>query len=279
MSSVSRNILTVDVEEWFHICGVGGTLARAHWPTLPSRVEYTTDRLLELLDRAGVRATFFVLGYIARRHPQLVQRIVQAGHEVGTHGHVHERVYELTPAAFEEDVDQSLAALADCGVRHVSGYRAPEWSLNDHSLWALPVLVRKGFRYDSSMAPMRIVGNPGYPREPHRLTTSDGVLLEYPPAVVTRFGNTMPFGGGWGLRMARPRTMLRALESREAEGLTTVFWVHPWEIDDEPPEIRLPAAKRFAHYFRLSGFAERLEIILKGARFGPLGPLTHAVPL
>ena len=161
MSGTPRNVLTVDVEEWFHICGVGGALAPANWPALPSRVEHTTNRLLDLLDRVGVRATFFVLGYVAERHPRLVERIALAGHEIGTHGHMHERVYELTPATFEEDLDRSLAALAACGVRTTRGFRAPEWSINDKSLWALQVLARKGFRYDSSMAPMRLVGNPG----------------------------------------------------------------------------------------------------------------------
>lgn len=278
MSGTSRNVLTVDVEEWFHICGVGGALAKENWPALPSRVEATTDRLLDLLDRVGIRATFFVLGYIAERHPQLVERIARAGHEIGTHGHMHERVYELTPASFEEDLDRSIAALTASGASTVLGFRAPEWSINDNSLWALTVLARKGFRYDSSMAPMRIVGNPDYRREPHRLTTPGGVLIECPPAVVTRFGQTIPFGGGWGLRMSRPRSVLRALEAREAAGLTSVLWVHPWEIDDEPPAISLPVGKRFAHCFCLSGFAARLETILQGATFGPMGPLTLALP-
>ena len=110
------------------------------------------------------------------------------------------------------------------------------------------------------------------------MTTSNGVLLEYPPAVASRFGTAIPFGGGWGLRMARPRAVLRALESREAAGLTTVLWVHPWEIDDAPPRISLPAGKRFAHYFRLRGFGRRLEAILKSATFGPVESMTPAWP-
>jgi polysaccharide deacetylase family protein (PEP-CTERM system associated) len=277
MSAISRNVLTVDVEEWFHICGVGGPLAPIHWPSLPSRVERTTRRMLDLLDRVGVRATFFVLGYVAERHPRLVERIAQAGHEIATHGHMHDRVYDLDAIGFERDLDRSIAVLQACGVRPVNGFRAPEWSINDGSLWALDVLARKGFQYDSSMAPMRIVGNPRYNRQPHRLSTTHGELFEFPPAVVTRCGNTMPFGGGWGLRMARPLTVSRALDARGAAGLTTVLWVHPWEIDDEPPAVSLPAGKWFAHYFRLGGFANRLETILKGAAFGPLGPVMRAM--
>jgi polysaccharide deacetylase family protein (PEP-CTERM system associated) len=270
MSGSMRNVLTVDVEEWFHICGVGSPLTPGEWHTLPSRVVETTDRLLDMLDRTGTRATFFVLGYVAEHHPKLVARIMHAGHEVGSHGHMHTRVYELTPESFENDLDRSLAALTACGVPTVTKFRAPEWSINDRSLWALDVLARRGFLVDSSMAPMRIVGNPSYPQGPHRRRTAHGELLEFPPAISRRFGHQMPFGGGWGLRMSRPATVLRAIEKRERAGLTNVFWVHPWEIDPQPPRVQLPAATRFAHYFRLDGFANRLEAILKGARFGPL---------
>jgi polysaccharide deacetylase family protein (PEP-CTERM system associated) len=273
MSGTSSNVLTVDVEEWFHICGATGPLAPDNWPALPSRVVSTTDRLLDLLDRVGVRATFFVLGYVAERHPRLVERIWKAGHEIGSHGHGHERVYTLTADAFDADLARSLATLTACGVPAIHGFRAPEWSINDRSLWALDVLARRGFKFDSSMAPMRMVGNPSYPRVPHVRDTPAGAIVECPPAVERRFGYDMPFGGGWGLRMSRPATVLRTLEARAKAGLDTVFWVHPWEIDDDPPVVRMPAAKYFAHYFRLSRFAARLEAILKGARFGPLGPI------
>jgi polysaccharide deacetylase family protein (PEP-CTERM system associated) len=275
MPGTSRNVLTVDVEEWFHVCGVGGALAPERWSTLPSRVVATTDRLLDVLDGAGVRATFFVLGYIADRHPQVVERIHQAGHEIGSHGYMHERVYSLSADAFEADLDRSLSAIAACGAPAVAGFRAPEWSINDRSLWALPVLARKGIQFDSSMAPMRVIGNPAYPQVPHHRETKNGAIVECPPSVVRRFGMAAPFGGGWGLRMSRPRTILRALEARERAGQVTVFWVHPWEIDDDPPVVRLPAAQHFAHYFRLSGFAGRLKAILRGAAFGPLGPVAR----
>jgi polysaccharide deacetylase family protein (PEP-CTERM system associated) len=275
MPGASPNVLTVDVEEWFHICGVGGPLAPEHWAALPSRVVATTDRLLDLLDRVGVRATFFVLGYVADRHPQLVERIWKAGHEIGSHGYLHERVYSLTVATFEADLDRSLRAIAACGAPAVVGFRAPEWSINDRSLWALPVLARRGFHFDSSMAPMRVVGNPSYPRAPHQRETAAGAIVECPPAVARRFGQDVPFGGGWGLRMSGPRAVLRALDARARAGEVSVFWVHPWEIDDDPPVVRLPAAKHFAHYFRLNRFATRLEAILRGATFGPLGPVAR----
>ena len=158
-----RNCLTVDVEEWFHVCGTEG-LAVDRWDTLLSRVVDTTRDVLDLLDACGVRGTFFVLGWIADRYPGLVDEIVRAGHEVGSHGHLHQRVFELTPESFALDLEAGRAALAAAGVQNVRGYRAPEWSINDRSLWALDALARAGFTFDSSMAPLRIVGDPGYPK-------------------------------------------------------------------------------------------------------------------
>ena len=276
MAGMPCHALTVDVEEWFHICGVGGPLAPAHWPSLQSRVVPTTTVLLDLLDRVGVRATFFVLGYVAERYPDLVARILAAGHEVGSHGHMHDRVYELTPAAFEEDLDRSRAALAACGASVVRGFRAPEWSINDRSLWALDVLAKKDFAFDSSMAPMRIIGNPDYPQSFHTRPTNPGSIVECPPAVVRRWGQLIPFGGGWGLRISRPRTILRALDTRARAGQSSVLWIHPWELDDDPPRVRLPMGKAFAHYAGLSGFRARFETILRSMAFGPLGPLAAA---
>jgi polysaccharide deacetylase family protein (PEP-CTERM system associated) len=270
------HVLTVDVEDWFHVCGTGTRLGPATWESLPTRVVDNTQALLDLLDRCDVRATFFVLGYIAHRYPRLVESIMQRGHEIGSHGYMHQRVYDLGPQAFEEDVSRSINALRACGVRTVHGFRAPEWSINTRSLWALDVLARQGFRFDSSMAPLRLVGDPSFPKGLHRRSTSAGDIIECPPAVERRFGQQVPLGG-WGLRMSRPGRILRLLAARDRAGATSVLWVHPWEIDDDPPHVRLPWAQNFAHYFRLQGFRGRLQTILKGAAFGPLGPLVGTV--
>jgi len=266
---MTANVLTVDVEEWFHICGVPA-LELSVWPSLPSRVVDTTTRLLDLMDRCGVRGTFFVLGYVAERFPELVARLRDAGHEIGSHGHLHTRVYELGPGGFASDLDDSLRALASTGAGPIRAFRAPEWSINDRSLWALDVLAARGLTCDSSMAPLRVVGNPWFPQQPHVRQTAHGSILEIPPMVRTRFGQNVPFGGGWGLRMARPATVLREIERRNARGERAVLWVHPWEIDEQPPRVPLPLRLWFAHYFRLAGFASRLEQVLRGARFEPL---------
>jgi polysaccharide deacetylase family protein (PEP-CTERM system associated) len=273
-----RNCLTVDLEEWFHICGVGGALAADQWDKLPSRVVANTRDLLALLDRSGARATFFVLGWVAERHPSLIAEIVQAGHEIGSHGHLHRRVYELTPESFGVDLDRSRAALAAAGVSSVRGFRAPEWSINDRSLWAMEVLADRQFRFDSSMAPLRIVGNPHYPQGPHTRSTAAGNLVEFPPLVDRRLGQNMPLGGGWGLRMTDPARVMKTIEACNRRGTPVALFVHPWEIDPDPPRVPLPWPRRFVHYFRLAGFKERLEDVLRRGTFAPMGEVLDLAP-
>jgi polysaccharide deacetylase family protein (PEP-CTERM system associated) len=272
------NAFTVDLEEWFHVCGVGGALSVEHWDALPSRVVSTTRSLLDLLDRTGVRATFFVVGWVAERHPRLIEAVRDAGHEIGSHGHQHRRVYDLDPPGFRSDLRASVAALQGVGIADVRYFRAPEWSVNERSLWALDTLVRERFTLDASMAPVKIVGSLSYPRTPHVRQTPAGPIAEVPPLVADRFGQVMPLGWGWGLRMSSPRRVLRAIDQLNQRGVPAVLTVHPWEIDPDPPRTRLPAALRFAHYFRLDGFRARLQAILAGARFGPIGPIAPALP-
>ena len=273
-----RNCLTVDVEEWFHICVDDRRLDVARWDDLPSRVVPTTRDLLHLFDACGVRATFFVLGWVAERYPEIVGEIVRAGHEVASHGHLHRRVYELTPETFSQDVASASAALAAAGAPAVRGFRAPEWSINARSLWALDGLARAGFVYDSSMAPMKIVGDPDYPKHPHRRSTEYGDLIELPPLVDRRFGQNMPLVG-WGLRMSGPKRVIRAIEDRNRRGFPVTIVVHPWEIDPDPPQLNLPWSKSFAHYFRLGGFRRRLERILRGAAFAPASDVLELSPV
>jgi polysaccharide deacetylase family protein (PEP-CTERM system associated) len=262
------NALTIDVEEWFHVCGVPA-LGPSQWDRLESRVELTTRVVLELLDETDSRATFFVLGWVAERHPQLVADIRAAGHQIGSHGHLHQRAYDLGETAFREDLRASVRALEVAAMRPVC-YRAPEWSINERSLWALEVLASEGFVLDASMAPVKIVGDEGYPRVPHVRNTPSGALREVPPFVVDRWGRVMPLGWGWALRMSAPGTVLAAIAKANQAGLAAVLTVHPWELDPLPPRVRLPPRLRFAHYFRLSGFRERLRGVLRGASFQAL---------
>jgi polysaccharide deacetylase family protein (PEP-CTERM system associated) len=269
----TRNIFTVDLEEWFHVCGVGGALAPANWDRLPARVEPTTRALLDLLDAIQVRATFFVVGWVGDRYPRLIEAVLAAGHEIGSHGYHHARVYDLGPGAFREDLRASLRALTTAGASRVTMFRAPEWSITDRSSWALQTLVEEGITVDASMAPTRIVGAVTNPRHPHRRQTPAGPITEVPPLVVDRFGQVMPMGWGWGLRMSSPRRVLRAIDAVNRAGVPAVLTVHPWELDPDPPRVRLPARLQFAHYFRLNGFRERLHDILRAAPFGCIGDM------
>ena len=263
------NIFTVDLEDWFHVCGVNA-LSREKWSALPSRVGDTTRWLLDMLDAVGVRATFFVVGWVAEEHPALVSAVRSAGHDIGSHGHDHLRAYDLTADAFVADLQKSISALRSAGVSNVTSFRAPEWSINDRSLWALETLVKNGFTVDSSMAPVKIVGSTVYPRRPHVRQTASGPITEVPPLVVDRFGQATPLGWGWGLRMCSPHAVLRRIEEVNRSGSPAVLAVHPWEFDLDPPKVRLPASLHFAHYFRLGGFRNRLRSILGSATFGPV---------
>ena len=262
------NLFTVDLEEWFHVCGAGGALVPGNWDHLPSRVELTTRLLLDLLDRLQIPATFFVVGWVADRHPALIEEVRRAGHTIGSHTYSHTHVYELGPERFRDDLRRSVRALRDAGVTDITCFRAPEWSINNRSLWALETLVQERFRIDASMAPLKLVGDPAYPRSVHRRETPSGGLVEVPPLVADRFGQVMPMGWGWGLRMSGPSRVLRTIAAANHIGLGAVLTVHPWEIDPDPPRVRLSPRLHFAHYFRLRGFHERLREVLRCTTFG-----------
>jgi polysaccharide deacetylase family protein (PEP-CTERM system associated) len=226
-----------------------------------------------MLDRAHVLATWFVVGWVAERHPRLVEEVLAAGHDIGSHGYAHERAYDLGPERFRSDLRASVKALEAIGRPRVTRFRAPEWSVNGRSGWALPVLVEEGFTHDASMAPLRLVGDLAYPRYPHIRQTPAGPITELPPLVADRFGHVMPMGWGWGLRMSSPRRVLNTIETSNRAGIPAVLTVHPWELDPDPPRVRLRARLRFAHYFRLGGFRGRLQEILEGATFGRMGDI------
>ncbi len=270
---MASNAFTVDVEDWFHICGVDDRLPPAAWPSLPSRVGDTTRWLLDDLARADVTATFFVVGWVAERFPTLVADIASAGHEIGAHSYGHQRAWELGPDAFAADLTRNLAALERAGVSDVTAFRAPEWSANDRVPWAPGLLRQAGFAVDASRAPVPVVGSRRYPRRPYPLATPEGPILEVPPLVVDRCGWPYPLGWGWALRHARPHLVARAIDVLNRRGDPAVVTVHPWEIDPHPPRVRLPLPLAFAHYHRLGGFRSRLRDLLASVDFGPMRAL------
>jgi len=243
-----QNIITVDLEEWFHVCGLEDRIPQSSWPALEPRVVEGTDRILRIFSRSGVTATFFVLGYIAQRHPDLIRRIQDSGHEIASHGYAHQRVYGLTPGRFRDDVRKASGLISDITKKPVKGFRAPEWSIRDDSLWALDILIEEGFLYDASMTPLPIIGNPRYARVPVRLQRPRGSLWEFPPLVAATPCVNLPLGGSWGLRIFPYRMLSSAMQKMNARGKPAVVYLHPRELDPECPRVRLPLYRSLALY-------------------------------
>jgi polysaccharide deacetylase family protein (PEP-CTERM system associated) len=264
------NALTVDLEDWYHVCGAEATSDPARWDGFESRVAQNTDRLLALLRAARVRATFFVLGYIADREPALVRAVVREGHEVAAHGHFHRRLYEMSPAEFAEDLARAVDAIAAAGGGRPVGYRAPEWSMRPGTLWALGLLRRHGFLYDSSMVPLRGMGDRRFPCLPCRVATERGPIVEFPLTTAACLGQRLPYSGGLALRLAPLPFVAAQLARLNRRGRPGMVYVHPWELDPEPPRIRLPWSRRFMHYCNLPATARKLGALLQRFRFAPL---------
>jgi len=264
------NILSVDLEDWFHICGVERQLPASRWDTLESRVDTNTRMILDLLAQRQVQATFFILGYVADRHPLLIRTIADQGHEIAVHGYSHQQVYRMTPVQFRQDLRRAVRTIAAITGKKVNGFRAPEWSIRDDSLWALDILREEGFTYDSSMTPLPIIGNPQYPSIPHRKNLAAGHLWELPPLVArTRLGN-LPIGGGWGLRVFPYRVISKAIRQLNNQGHPAVIFVHPREFDRNNPRVSLPLAKRFVLEACIEPTVKRLTRLLDDFHFSSM---------
>jgi polysaccharide deacetylase family protein (PEP-CTERM system associated) len=275
-----RNALTVDVEEYFHAHAYENVIGRGDWDRLPGRVVANTRRLLALLAEHETRATFFVLGWVAERHPELVREIAAAGHEVGSHGYGHRLLYRQTPAAFAEDLERSLAAMRRAlGTDAVLGYRAPGFSLTDDSLWALDVLRAHGVRYDASLQPLdggRVSGLRGGKRSGisgagRFAARLGGGIWEFPASTLRVCGRNWPVAGGGWFRLLPLWATRRAIARINAEGQPAIVYLHPWEIDpEEPPVAGAPALVRLRHRINVHRTEDRLRRLLAAGDFGPL---------
>ncbi|MCR0985098.1 XrtA system polysaccharide deacetylase [Roseomonas populi] len=260
------NAMSVDVEDWFQVQAFAGIIPRSEWDALTPRVVANTDRVLDRFARAGVRATFFTLGWVAERQPDLIRRIVAAGHELASHGFGHERVHEIGPEAFRADIRRARRVLEDAGGTAVLGYRAPTFSIGTAiTPWAHRILAEEGHRYSSSVFPVRhdLYGAPDAPRGPHR-PWPDGVV-ELPMTTLRAMGRNLPCaGGGWFRLLPYPvfRAGLRRVNG--AERRPGIFYFHPWEVDPGQPRIHsAPALSRFRHYSRLASMAPRVDRLLR----------------
>ena len=266
------NALTVDVEDYFHVSALASSISRSSWASRESRVVGNTGRLLELFDQFGAKATFFVLGWVAERYPQLVVDIAARGHEVACHGLSHRLVYEQSPEEFRAETLRSKQVLEDITGAAVLGYRAASYSIVRRSLWALDTLAELGFAYDSSIFPVRHdrYGIPDAERIPHRLSTPGGkVIVEWPLSTASVAGFRLPVSGGGYFRLLPywvTRWGLASINRREQRPF--VFYLHPWEIDPDQPRVSAGWLSRFRHYTNLGKCEARLRRLLAEFRFG-----------
>lgn len=264
------NGLSVDVEDYFQVSAFDDVVARSDWGGMESRVVANTSRLLDLFAGAGVRGTFFFLGWVADRFPELVRQVAAAGHEIASHGFNHELVYTLTPQAFREDVRSTKRLLEDLGGRRVRGYRAPSFSITKQSLWALDVLIEEGYDYDTSIFPVHHdrYGIADAPRHAHVISRPSGSIVEMPGSTIRVGAVNLPVAGGGYFRIlpyAWTRFGIRRVNVTECQPV--VFYLHPWEIDPDQPRFNGPANARFRHYTGLRFTEPRLRRLLTRFRF------------
>lgn len=264
------NAMTVDVEDYFQVSAFESVVNRGDWDRLPCRVEQNTDHILELFDGHDVKATFFMLGWVAARYPELVRRIVDAGHELASHGYFHVRVTRQLPQAFSEDVSKTRKLLEDIAGCEVQGYRAASYSIVNETLWAHDLLQEAGYRYSSSVYPIRhdLYGIPDAPRFAYR--HKDGGLLEIPVTTVSLFNHNLPCGGGGYFRLLPYRVSRWAMKRvNGADRMPCVFYFHPWEIDPgQPRQAGISGKTRFRHYLNLGRMQARVERLLDDFSWG-----------
>jgi len=266
------NTLSIDIEEYFHPSEL--KIPPEYWDVFPSRVELQIRRVLDLLAREGVKATFFVLGWVAERHPRLICEIAEAGHEIGCHSYAHRLVYELSPAEFWEDTRRAVTAIEDaCGIRPRL-YRAPSYSITEKSLWALEMLVECGFTHDSSIYPISHdrYGIPGFSRHAKMLETPSGLIHEIPIATALLSGNrVLPVGGGAYLRLLPYRYTAAGISRiNEQEKQPACVYFHPWELDPEQPRIASGLLSRLRTYTGLSTMSEKVSRLISEFPFSTM---------
>lgn len=259
------NALTIDFEDWYQ----GLEIPHTQWGEFEERIVSTGQRLLELFAQAKVRATFFVLGYVAERHPQLIREIADAGHEIGTHGYSHTFIYQQTPQEFRAELARSIHLLEDIAGQPIAGHRAPFFSITRDSLWALDVMGELGITYDSSIFPVLNYryGIADAPRWPYQAQSD---VMEFPISTLRLFGRNLPIAGGAYFRIYPYSFTRQAFRSINGQGKPFVFYLHPWEIDPQHPRIPLPRRVALTHYFNLQATERRLKRLLQDFAFAPM---------
>jgi polysaccharide deacetylase family protein (PEP-CTERM system associated) len=270
--NTTSHFFTVDVEEYFQVRAMESLVRRDEWLSHPTRVARSIDALLGSLERHNARGTFFVLGWLAQHRPEVVLAIADAGHEIASHGFWHERVATLDRAAFREDIRSSKGSLENLIGTPVIGYRAPNFSIIPGCEWAFDVILEEGYRYDSSLFPIRRrgYGYPSAPRVPHVIQRQHGRLAEFPLATTSIFAYPVPAAGGGYLRQFPYAVIRRAFKEATDRCEPATFYIHPWEIDPGQPRLPVSGLNRVRHYRGLDGALARVERLLEEFRFGTI---------
>lgn len=266
-----QNALTVDVEDYFQVSAFAKNIDQNDWDAHPLRVEKNTRRLMDIFDEAQVKATFFVLGWVADRNRSLIEEIALRGHEVACHGYSHQLIYNQTPEVFREETIRSKLLLEDIVQMPVKGYRAASYSITNDSLWALDILAEAGFVYDSSIFPVRHdrYGIPDASEVPHQLKTPKGhSLVEFPLSTAKIFNYKLPVAGGGYFRLYPYALTKAGLAQINRRQQPFIFYLHPWEIDPEQPRIKASWFSQFRHYNNLEKCELRLSRLLSDFKFG-----------
>jgi len=275
------NALTVDVEDYFHVQAFANVITPSQWCHYPIRVENNTRRLLEIFGRRGIRATFFVLGWVAERCPALIREICMAGHEIGCHGYNHRLIGRSAERIFREDTIRAKSILEELTGVLVKSYRAPSYSVTTHTLWALDILEEAGFEYDSSIFPVvhDQYGIPDAPRFLHYRSLGDGRrIVEFPPSTLSAYGANLPVAGGGYFRFLPywiTAWAIRRINEKEAQ--PAMFYLHPWEIDPAQPRIAASWCSRFRHYQNLHSTEQKLASLLADFSWAPMSAVVEAV--
>jgi len=277
-----RNALTVDVEDYFQVSAFAGSIDRSDWGNRPLRVEKNTHKLLDLFDEYQLKATFFVLGWVAERKNDLVREIAKRGHEVACHGYSHQLVYNQSPSVFQEETARAKNILEDIIQQQVRGYRAASYSITEKSQWALDILAETGFVYDSSIFPVRHdrYGMPDTPEHPYRLTTPAGhSIIEFPLSTAKIINYRLPVAGGGYFRLYPYWLSRMGLRQINRQQKPFIFYLHPWEIDPDQPRIEASWFSRFRHYNNLDKCEARLRNLMTDFQFGTTWDILNTLGL
>ena len=280
-SSQPDGAFTVDVEDYFHVSAFADVIRPSDWAQYECRVERNTRQILELAAKHSTRGTFFILGWVAERYPELVREIQSAGHEIGCHSHMHQLVYELGPNRFRSDLSKARDTLEDITGEPVRLFRAPSFSITRRSLWALDILIEEGFDTDSSIYPVRHdrYGIHGSPEAPHIIATRSGCIREFPGLTCKVAGLTVPVGGGGYLRLLPWSVTSRLLKQIRTEDRPLNIYLHPWEVDVDQPRMAGSLKSRFRHYQNLKTTAPKLTKLLTHFRLSTMSETLSSFPV